>query len=60
MKAVNIIEENEGLDQRALDEYAKLFKHDLSNSHIKALPALFGRVPPEDLMKANQVGAASI
>jgi hypothetical protein len=45
MKAVNIIEENEGLDQRALDEYAKLFKHDLSNSHIKALPALFGRVP---------------
>ena len=44
MKAVNIIEENEGMDQRALDEYAKLFTQDLSNSHIKALAALFGWV----------------
>jgi hypothetical protein len=49
MRAVGIITNNNGMDQRALDEYANLFKTPLSSSHIKALAALFGWQPPEDM-----------
>jgi hypothetical protein len=49
MKAVGIIAENEGIDQRAQEEYAILLKTTMSENHIKALAALFGWQPPEDL-----------
>ena len=49
MRAVGIITNNNGMDQRALDEYANLLKTPLSGSHIKALAALFGWQPPEDM-----------
>jgi hypothetical protein len=34
MRALDIIGENEGINQPALDEYAKLFNHRPSASHI--------------------------
>ena len=49
MRAVGIITNNNGMDQRALDEYANLFKTPLPGSHIKALAALFGWQPSEDM-----------
>lgn len=42
MKAVGIIADNVGIDQRAQEEYADLFKTTLSDIHVKALAALFG------------------
>jgi hypothetical protein len=34
MRTLELIEENEGIDQQALDDYAKLFKHPLPDSHL--------------------------
>ena len=48
MRALNIIEENEGIGQESLDEYSKLFGHCLPDSHVQALAALFGWAIPED------------
>jgi hypothetical protein len=41
MRALDIIGENEGITQQAQDEYAKLFGHRPSASHIQAMSALF-------------------
>jgi hypothetical protein len=41
-----VIDENEGIDQEALDCYSKLFDKPLSPSHIQALAALFGWSAP--------------
>jgi hypothetical protein len=49
MKAVGIIADNVGIDQRAQEEYADLFKTSLSNTHVKALAALFGWQLPDHL-----------
>jgi hypothetical protein len=42
MRSLSIIGENDGIDQQAKEEYAKVFSEPLSDSHIKALAALFG------------------
>jgi len=42
MRSPDIISEQEGIDQQALEEYAKFFTQPLSASHIQALAALFG------------------
>jgi hypothetical protein len=47
MRTLELIEENEGIDQQALDDYAKLFKHPLPDSHLQALSALFNWSLPE-------------
>jgi hypothetical protein len=49
MKAVGIIADNVGIDQRAQEEYADLFKTSLSDIHVKALAALFGWQLPDHL-----------
>jgi hypothetical protein len=49
MKAVGIIADNVGIDQRAQEEYADLFKTSLSDTHVKALAALFGWQLPDHL-----------
>ena len=49
MQALDIIDEHEGIDQQALDEYAKLFGQPLCESHIRALTALFNWILPADL-----------
>jgi hypothetical protein len=49
MRALDIIGENEGIDQQAQDEYAKLFGQPLSDSHLQALTALFNWSLPDDL-----------
>jgi hypothetical protein len=48
VRALDIIDENEGIDQQARDEYAKLFGHKLSDSHLQALTALFNWSLPDD------------
>jgi len=49
MRSLDIISENEGIDQQALDDYAKLFGHPLSDSQLQALAALFNWSLPDDL-----------
>lgn len=49
MRALHVIEENEGINQEALDEYNKHFGHSLPESHVQALAALFGWATPEDV-----------
>ena len=49
MRALDIIGENEGITPQAQDEYAKLFGHRPSASHIQAMTALFSWSLPEDL-----------
>jgi hypothetical protein len=41
MRTLDIIGENEGINQPALDEYAKLFSHRPSASPIQTMTALF-------------------
>ena len=36
MQAMDILTEHEGIDQQALDDYARLFGQALSDSHIRA------------------------
>jgi hypothetical protein len=49
MRALNIIGENEGITQQVQDEYAKLFGHRPSASHIQAMTALFNWSLPKEL-----------
>jgi hypothetical protein len=42
MRNLGLIGENEGIDQQAQEEYARLFSEPLSDIHIAALAALFG------------------
>jgi len=34
MRTLELIEEHEGIDQQALDEYAKLFEQPLPDAHL--------------------------
>lgn len=47
IRSLNLAMEQEHVDQRILNDYAKLFSHPLSTSHIQALAALFGWAVPE-------------
>lgn len=47
MRALDILGESEGINQQAQDEYAKLFKHPLADSHVQALAALFNWSVPD-------------
>ena len=49
MRTLELIEEHEGIDQQALDEYAKLFEQPLPDAHLQALAALFHWSLPENL-----------
>jgi beta-glucosidase/6-phospho-beta-glucosidase/beta-galactosidase len=49
MRSLDIIGDQEGLNQQALDEYAKLFRQPLSDYHLQALTALFNWSLPEEL-----------
>jgi hypothetical protein len=42
MRSLGIIGKNQGIDQQAQEEYAKLFSKPLSSTHLAALAALFG------------------
>ncbi|XP_020399441.1 histone-lysine N-methyltransferase EZ2 isoform X4 [Zea mays] len=46
MRALQVIDENEGISQEALDNYCRLFEQPLPPSHVQALAALFGWTPP--------------
>lgn len=49
MRALHVIEENEGVRQEVLDDYGKFFAQPLPTSHVQALAALFGWAVPEDV-----------
>jgi hypothetical protein len=49
MRSLDIISENEGISQQALDDYAKLFVQPLSDSQLHALAALFNWSLPDGL-----------
>lgn len=49
MRTLHIIGEQEGIDQQALDDYARLFGHRPCASHIQAMTALFKWTLPDDL-----------
>jgi hypothetical protein len=49
MRTLELMEEHEGIDQQAMDDYAKLFKQPLPDSHLQALAALFNWSLPEFL-----------
>jgi hypothetical protein len=42
MQSLGVIGENEGMDQHAQEEYARIFSKPLSATHLAALTALFG------------------
>lgn len=49
MRTLGIVDDDRvRVDQRALDNYAKLFRQSLSRGHIQTLAAHFGWVPPPD------------
>ncbi|CAD6257196.1 unnamed protein product [Miscanthus lutarioriparius] len=49
MRSLGIINEHEGINQQAQNDYAKLFGQPLSDSHLQALTALFFWSLPEEL-----------
>lgn len=54
MQALDILGEQEGIDQQALDDYAKLFGQPLCDSHVCALTALFNWSLPDELGSGNE------
>ena len=50
MRALNIIGETEGIDQRSIEEYSKLFTHtsSLPSTHVHAMAALLGLATPDE------------
>jgi beta-glucosidase/6-phospho-beta-glucosidase/beta-galactosidase len=56
MRTLELIEEHEGIDQQALDDYAKLFAQPLPDSHLQALATLFHWSLPEILGEDGGVG----
>jgi len=46
IRSLDIALEQEHVDQKVLNDYAKLFGHPLSESHVQALAALFGWTVP--------------
>ncbi|KAF0920178.1 hypothetical protein E2562_033676 [Oryza meyeriana var. granulata] len=57
MSSLGIIDEHDGIDQHAQDEYAQLFGQQLSSSHLQALVALLGWVPPEEFFHGGVIVA---
>ena len=47
MRSLGIELEREHVNQKVMEDYAKLFSGPLSASHVQALAALFGWSPPE-------------
>jgi hypothetical protein len=47
MRALQVIDVNEGVSQEALQKYSRLFDQPLPPSHVQALAALFGWTAPE-------------
>jgi hypothetical protein len=45
--SLHLAVELEHVDRKILNDYAKLFRHPLSESHVQALAALFGWSVPE-------------
>jgi len=58
MRALDIIGETEGIDQRSLEEYGMLFSRSSSliPTHVQAMAALFGWATP-DKDKLSAAGA---
>ena len=55
MRSLGILDENKGIDQQALDDYAKLFGQPLSDSQLQALAALFCWSLPDELGQGEEL-----
>ena len=55
IRSLDIALEQEHVDQKVLNDYAKLFGHPLSEPHVQALAALFGWTVP---VECRSVSAA--
>lgn len=53
MRTLEVIQEQEGIDDVALQNYAKLFSQPLSDTHLFALACLFGWRMPDELAEGN-------
>jgi beta-glucosidase/6-phospho-beta-glucosidase/beta-galactosidase len=60
MRTLELIEEHEGIDQQALDDYAKLFAQPLPDSHLQALATLFHWSLPKILGEDGGGGLLSL
>jgi hypothetical protein len=57
MRSLRVIGENDGIDQQAQGEYARLFSKPLSATHLAALTVLFGWKSLEE-QNVDRVGMA--
>jgi len=55
MRSLGILDENKGIDQQAIDDYAKLFGQPLSDSQLQALAALFCWSLPDELGQGEEL-----
>ena len=55
MRSLGILDENKGIDQQALDDYAKLFGQPISDSQLQALTALFCWSLPDELGQGEEL-----
>jgi len=53
MRSLDVLRDQDGIDEAALDEYAKLFSQPLSDTHSLALACLFGWHTPEELIEGS-------
>ncbi|KAG2657383.1 hypothetical protein PVAP13_1KG180000 [Panicum virgatum] len=58
IRSLDIAMEQVHIDQRVLNDYAKLFSNLLSMSHVQALAALFGWNVPEGLRNMSNISTA--
>lgn len=48
-RRLGLVEDREVVGEAALEEYRQLFNRPLSQSHVRALAALFGWAPPDQV-----------
>ena len=53
MQSLDVLCDQDGIDEAALDEYTKLFSQPLSDTHSLALACLFGWHTPEELIEGS-------
>lgn len=56
MQTLEVLGEQDGIDETALEEYAKLFSQPLSDTHLVALACLFGWRTPDEFVQGSSEG----
>jgi hypothetical protein len=53
MRSLEALRDQDGIDEVALDQYAKIFSQPLSDTHSLALACLFEWRTPEELIESS-------